>query len=237
MLFTNFSEKNQAAHAFSKVESLRKSNEISKNLQVPTATDNKIRAAWRSQSKGVKAKNNFLPEIPPKEQIPHKSSQITAIKNSMPAKKNFELERSNLALRREAMSSSKYCQHPDSKSGVKHRELRSSLSEFPYESSKSRLKKHENEGNQLLSQDSKFISKHQPSDEDNPYLQNQRSSQRRNSFVGKRTYDKGAQYSYQLQSISNSNLYDYFVYIHRSFFKTMTKDFLGNLKSKHNLLE
>jgi hypothetical protein len=157
MLFTSFSEKNQAAHAFSKVESLRKSNEISKNLQVPTATDNKIRAAWRSQSKGVKAKNNFRPEIPPKEQIPHKSSQITAIKNSMPAKKNFELERSNLALRREAMSSSKYCHHPDSKSGVKHRELRSSLSEFPYESSKSRLKKLEKEGNQLLFEDSKFI--------------------------------------------------------------------------------
>jgi hypothetical protein len=167
MLFTNFSEKNQAAHAFSKVESLRKSNEISKNLQISTATGNRIRAAWRSQSKGVKAKNNFLPEIPPKEQIPHKSSQITAIKNSMPAKKNFELERSNLALRREAMSSSKYCQHPDSKSGVKHRESRSSLSEFPYEPSKSRLKKHENEGNLLLFEDSKFISKHQPSDEDN----------------------------------------------------------------------
>jgi hypothetical protein len=148
MLFTNFSEKNQAAHAFSKVESLKKSNAISKNLQISTATGNKIRATWRSQSKGVKAKNNFLPEIPPKEQIPHKSSQIAAIKNSMPAKKNFELERSNLALRREAMSSSKYCQHPDSKSGVKHRESRSSLSEFPYESSKSRLKKLEKEGNQ-----------------------------------------------------------------------------------------
>jgi hypothetical protein len=70
MLFTNFSEKNQAAHAFSKVESLKKSNAISKNLQISTATDNKIRAAWRSQSKGVKAKNNFLPEIPPKEPIP-----------------------------------------------------------------------------------------------------------------------------------------------------------------------
>jgi hypothetical protein len=235
MLFTNFSEKNKAAHASSKVESLRKSNAISKNLQISTATDNKIRAAWRSQSKGVKAKNNFLPEIPPKEPILHKSSQITAIKNSMPAKKNFELERNNLALRREAMSSSKYCHRPDSKSGVKHRESRSSLSEFPYEPSKSRLKKHENEGNLLLFEDSKFISKHQPSD--NPYLQNQRSLQRRNSFLGKRTYDKGAQYSYQLQSISNSNLYDYFVYIHRSFFKTMTKDFLGNIKSKHNLLE
>jgi hypothetical protein len=244
MLFTNFSEKNQAAHASSKDESLKKSNEISKNLQISTATDNRIRAAWRSQSKGFKAKNNFLPEIPPKEPILHKSRQITTIKNSMANKKNSELEGSNSALeciierlRREAMSSSKYCQHPDSKSGVKPRELRSLLSEFPYEPSKSRLKKLENEGNQLLSEDSKFISKHQQSDEDNPYLQNQRSLQRRNSFLGKRTYDKGAKYSYQLQSISNSNLYDYYVYIHRSFFKTMTKDFLGNLKSKHNLLE
>jgi hypothetical protein len=98
MLFTNFSEKNQAAHASSKDESLKKSNEISKNLQISTATDNRIRAAWRSQSKGFKAKNNFLPEIPPKEPILHKSRQITTIKNSMANKKNSELEGSNSAL-------------------------------------------------------------------------------------------------------------------------------------------
>jgi hypothetical protein len=44
---------------------LKKSNVVRKNLQISTATDNRIRAAQRSQSKGFKAKNNFLLEIPP----------------------------------------------------------------------------------------------------------------------------------------------------------------------------